>query len=65
MTIKPSKIIGTKITEISNITATDIKTGEVLFTIDKGYFESDEEYELTNFKDKLLFTIDKNKRIEF
>lgn len=65
MTIKPSKIIGTKITEISNITATDIKTGEVLFTIDKGYFESDEEYELTNFEDKLLFTIDKTKRIEF
>ena len=49
----------------NNITATDIKTGEVLFTIDKGYFESDEEYELTNFEDKLLFTIDKNKRIEF
>ena len=65
MTIKPSKIIGTKITEISNITATDIKTREVLFTIDKGYFESDEIYELTNFEDELLFTIDKTKRIEF
>lgn len=65
MTIKPSKIIGTKITEISNITATDTKTGEILFTIDKGYLESDEIYELTNFEDKLLFTIDKNKRIEF
>ena len=65
MTIKPSKIIGTKITEISNITATNTKTGEVLFTIDKGYFESDETYELTNFEDELLFTIDKTKRIEF
>lgn len=65
MIIKPSKIIGTKITEISNITITNIKTGEVLFTIDKGYFESDETYELTNFEDKLLFTIDKTKRVEF
>lgn len=65
MTIKPSKIIGTKITEISNIVATDTKTGEVLFTVDKGYFESDEVYEITNFEDELLFTIDKTKRIEF
>lgn len=64
MYIKPISIIGLKVTEISNITAMDKETGKVLFTFDKGYLETEEEYEITNFEDKLLFKIDSQGRMK-
>ena len=50
MLIKPTKIIGYEVKKIINAKIIDSKTGEVLLEMKEGFVQTDNLYEIKNFK---------------
>ena len=55
MLIKPTKIIGYQVKKISDLKMIDSKTNEVLLEMKEGFVQTDNLYEIKNFKYPAIF----------